>query len=687
MRTLRTLLAAAPLVLAACGGGDAEVAPPTTPAAPRTAPPATAAAPAPPAKTYDGLARAELNRRAARLNLPLFWAADADGDKSVDPNEVVTLAFYPTAVQWVDAGKFTPAFDEAYARLTRDVAPAGLAANEAERRSLVAQDLDQGTPTLIRSDMSSLSADEKAFVKHIYSATRLIDTLYATQRGNAGLDAQIPADDTASQSLFRRNWGPRCLAPKTEKNPACSAIPGAPKVPVDVYPKDLQKDPKFCEALEKGPNAKKLMSPFVVVRAAADGKPGKDGKPVLEAVPYSDAYRAPMLAISEELKAAASTLGEKESALKAYVLAAAQSFLDNNWTPADEAWSKMTATNSKFYLRIAADETYWEPCAQKAGFHVTFARINPESLKWQEKFTPVQQEMEKALAAHIGGPYKERKVTFHLPDFIDIVWNAGDDRNALGATIGQSLPNWGPVTADGRGRTVAMNNLYTSPDTLAVRRKQAESLLVKESMSAYVDDANPGLLGTILHELTHNLGPAHEYKTPGGKTDAQAFGGGLASMMEELKAQSGALYFTEFSRKHGIVDDELAKRSYADSVVWAFGHISRGMYTETGGRKAYSQLAAIQIGFLMDEKAITFDADATAANGTDKGAFSIHFDKLVPAIDKLMKKVGTLKATGDKASAEALAKRYVDGTVVPQKVIAERVLRFPGASFVYAFDL
>ena len=88
----------------------------------------------------------------------------------------------------------------------------------------------------------------------------------------------------------------------------------------------------------------------------------------------------------------------------------------------------MTVDNSKWYVRVAPDEVYSEPCAHKAIFHLTFARINQGSKEWQGKLVPVQQEMEAAVAAHAGAPYKARKVTFHLPDFIDIVINAGDDR-------------------------------------------------------------------------------------------------------------------------------------------------------------------------------------------------------------------------------------------------------------------
>ncbi|HWL86202.1 MAG TPA: hypothetical protein VNO21_10390, partial [Polyangiaceae bacterium] len=126
---------------------------------------------------------------------------------------------------------------------------------------------------------------------------------------------------------------------------------------------------------------------------------------------------------------------------------------------------------------------------------------------------------------------------------------------------------------------------------------------------------------------------------------------------------------------------------YVTDLIWSFGHISRGMYTPTGERKPYSQLAAIQVGFLMDEGAITFDPTGPAANGKDKGAFSIHAEKFVPAIDKLMKTVGHIKATNDRAAAEALAKKYVDGKVVPMAVITERSLRQPRGSLVYAVDL
>jgi hypothetical protein len=89
----------------------------------------------------------------------------------------------------------------------------------------------------------------------------------------------------------------------------------------------------------------------------------------------------------------------------------------------------------------------------------------------------------------------------------------------------------------------------------------------------------------------------------------------------------------------------------------------------------------------MDEGALTWDPNATAADGTDKGAFTMHFDKMPAASEKLMKLVGLIKASTDKAGAQKLSDRYVDGDVVPQSIILDRWTRAPRASFVYAVDL
>ena len=631
-----------------------------------------------PQPKYDSIDRKTFNRIAIQMDLPLFWIEDKNNNGAVDPDELASLLFYSTMGRWFDGGQFSADFQTTYGRMTEwaksPTFPDDISEAEKKRRLLMIEELDQGQPTLVFTDFSKNTPEEHALVRHMLMIAKYIDDLHSAQRGLPPLAAKIAKDDPMSQAVFRRNWGPKCDAPKTVKNPDCTAVAGVTgKVAVNMYPSDLQNEEGFCDKLVQEKNGEELMSPFVVVRRAGA---------MFLPTPVVDAFKPISEKVSKELLEAATTLDNGEAEFRAYLRAAARAFVDNNWELADESWAKLNATNSKWYLRVGPDEVYWDPCNRKAGFHMSFARINQASLEWQAKLEPVKQEMEDNFAKQIGNPYKARKVTFHLPDFIDIVLNAGDSRHPLGATIGQSLPNWGPVANEGRGRTVVMSNLYTDPDSVLVRKEQAQSMFDAATEAKRSKEQEPSLLSTILHEATHNFGPAHEYKI-GGKTGAQIFGGAMASVLEEMKAQTGALWYIDMLKQKGIIDATLAEQTYIDSFFWALNHIARGMYSDDGKPRTYSHVAAMQVGFLMDEGAATFDPEAMAANGKDKGAFTLHFDKFPAVAAKLMTVIGALKAKGDKAMAEHLVKKYVDGKVVPMEIIAERSLRHPKAAFVY----
>jgi hypothetical protein len=673
----------------ACDNRPAQPEPKVTSAPPPTSI-APATKPAAAGTKLDKLSREEFNRLAPELALPLFWTEDANKDGALDPNELAvywglergaSLPDYARKESSSSPVQFTPKMYEAYERIVKQ--KTGAAAGDA-RRAAVKKELAQGRVTLVATDLSKADPQERQFALAIMKASELIEALYAKQQAVTELAAKLPAEDLASRTLFFRGQGPKCEAPLTQNDPACGALLPAdmPKTKLSgMYPAALlASNPKFCEELQKQKD-KTLLDPFTVVVKDASGK--------LAAKPFHEVWPNEVQAIAKELEGAAKALGSREPALKEYLLAAAKGFGDDAWWPADEAWAKMDAKNSKYYLRIAPDEVYDEPCSTKALYHVSFGLINQGSLKWQQKLDPLKVEMENALAAMAGKPYTARAVSFKLPDFVDIALNAGDSRKAFGATIGQSLPNFGPVANGGRGRTVAMTNFYTDADSIATSKEQGESLFCKDTMAKWTSEQEPQLMSTVLHEAAHNLGPAHQYKA-NGKIDREAFGGPLASTLEELKAQTAALFFTEWltDKKH-ITRDE-ADKAHVRDMFWAFGHISRGMYGENNHPKNYSQLAAIQLGWLMKDGAALWRADETAANGKDKGCFSLDLAKVPGSIKSLMTEVAQIKAQGNKPRAEVLVKEYVGapGDKKPlHTVITDRITRAPKASFVYSLKV
>ena len=617
--------------------------------------------PVTPAATEDALpqlSRADFNRLAVIADLGIYWVDDAENPGHIDASELVELR---GAGVYVKDGVLTSAFTPIRVRLV-----------EMRRKEAVTSELNQGRVTLLVSDFSTLTDADRAVMKELAAAGALIDELYSVQTGALALKKQVGAADTASLALFARNSGPECVAANTMGDPFCSAVSTFEKPRSMAYPQDAKVDKAFCDALATQPNKKELLEPFTVIR--------REGA-AFKAVPYTEVYGEYMTPIAALLKKAADALPEDEPAFKAYLLGAAKGFETNVWWEADEAWSKMSAQNSAWYLRIGPDETYFDPCQIKSGFHMSLARVDASALKWQNILTEHRTQMETDLAAVIGAPYVAREVNFKMPEFINIVQNAGDSRNALGATIGQSLPNFGPVAEESRGRTVAMANLYTDADSMRIQKLRAESLFTADTLKAWTKDPSAGRLDTVLHEATHNFGPTGSWKVDG-KLPEEVFGGRLDAIMEELKAQTGSYWFLVWLHKKGLVTDEQLHEGFLSSIAWTTGHLARGLFTPTGKPRTYSVLSAIQLKWFMDNGAVRF----VGGQETDPGRFEVVYAKVPAAIETLMKTVGGIKARGDKAAGQALVDNATSAAAQRQlqlTLIRERVTRYPKASFAY----
>jgi hypothetical protein len=640
---------------------------------------AVTAAPVPPAPRFNVLARADFNLRAQEHFAPLFWRADTNADGVLDPDElVVTWGQGAKREDFVSAEGFTPAFVALYAALQKPQART-LSVDENARMQLLRDELMQGQPTLVETDTRRFSAEERTVLTELSAAALGIEQLYARQLGTDGLEATIAPDDLLSRAVFHRNHRPACVAPKTAGTAACTALPHAPRTVSGLYPAALQATPGFCAVLEKQPNASALMGHFTAVVAKGEG---------FATVPFSQAFAQQMAEVATHLEAAAKAVtSQSEATFKAYLLAAANAFRTDDWEAANVAWVAMSGSPSKWFLRVGPDEVYAEPCAWKATFALQLARIDPASLEWQQTLEPVKQSMERLLAARAGSPYKAREVRFALPDFIEVVLNAGDARAPHGGNVGQSLPNWGP-TAEKGGRTMVMTNLTTDPDSQQALKAQMASLFCTPTMALASTEPRAALATVVLHEAAHNLGPAHDYAVKG-RTDDQVFGGPLASTLEELKAESSAVSLVWW-----LVDQKRSSPSDATmatvrELAWAFGHLARGMYEADHHPRTYSQVAAIEVGAGLKASALKWNAGQLAANGRDQGCFELDVPAWRKAIDALATRTLAIKARGDLAGAQAMTRAFVDDEgdewADLRNVISTRWLRAPKSTFLYGF--
>lgn len=634
--------------------------------------------PAPAPDKYSRLDRVLFNQMAVRQNQPVYWTKDADGDGNIDPGEVASLLFYPTKGEWVKGGAFTEAFDKMYEELVTAHTSPQLVGRDGERLKKVRAELDGLAVSVVATRTADWADTDKTFYNHMLRVAGLVDQLYEVQTGAAKVAPKV-APDPSSQSLFRRNRGPFCLTPALAGDRTCTAAPRVASMPVDVWPPSLQLDGTFCQTkIGAAPDAKELMKPFVAVR---------EENGALVAKGYDVVYGLAMKNIAAELRVAVALMTDPaERPLVQYLEAAAAAFESNQWEAADEAWVKMNGRNSKWYLRIAPDETYWDPCDTKAGFHLSLGRIDATGEKLTDALRTHGQAMEDDVAKLIGPPYKARKVALKLPDVVDVVFNAGDSRFGISAHSGQVLPNWGPIKTENRRRLVFMANLQRDEDSLALRRGKAAALLSAAAMKDHSDGEDLSMLGPLLREATESLGPSSKDKVAG-KAPSDVFGADLAEVLETLYAQVGAYYYLDLLQQKGMLTEADVRRMQLENVALAFTNASRGGWTAGTKRKPHGQAAAVQLGFFLAKGALVWDPDAAPADGgKEKGAFTIDHAKMKTAAAELMKAVGTIRARGDKNGALALVDPHVEEATskVPLAQIVERLAGFAPPTYVYS---
>jgi hypothetical protein len=165
------------------------------------------------------------------------------------------------------------------------------------------------------------------------------------------------------------------------------------------------------------------------------------------------------------------------------------------------------------------------------------------------------------------------------------------------------------------------------------------------SGEGYLDD-------TVLHEISHGLGPAYA-RTAKGKTDIREAIGPQYSALEEAKADVVGEFDLQWLINHGVVPKAKQNMVYASYVAGIFRTVRFGI------AEAHGAAEMMEFNYLLEQGAIRRDSD---------GLYEIDFAKMPGAIASLAKELLETEATGDRARAEAWFTKYA---VMPPELSAE----------------
>lgn len=534
--------------------------------------------------------------------------------------------------------------DEKAARTSAvGVADPGAAAREATRRDKVAAELARYDRYPISIDASGLPERDKAFVREILAAGRLVEELNLLQAHPQMLawaaDVQKNGTDD-DRALLARYQMPWCV---DDESPECCALPSLPARDIGAYhwPEGMT-DEEFA-AIGAAPNAKELLSNFTVVRRAPTGEKGGNA---WIAVPFAqDPLFGPrMKGIAAHLRNAMALTDE--ASLKTFLASRAAAFEEPSAFPWDASDYDWILLDGRWELTIGPYEVYKNPRQVKARFQMYFGEADAAVTKQLAPFKDRLQEMEERVADLVGRDvYPPRKLDPRIAIRAVRVWMAsGDGRRDTGATAAYHLPNRGPSVDEGLYKKVMLVNHMEA--FAPIMKRRAEQILAPGLLPFVRGEAD--VLNTTFHEFAHGFGAHDELeitRKDGSKTNVHGALKDLASLLEELKADVLSAWLVAEQVRRGWISEDDAKARYVSHLMHVFGLLQ---YPLEG---TYPRMVATQLAFYLEHGAVAYDPAAER--------WSIDFAAIPVAVEALAKAVATIQLTGDYEGGQALVAHAV----------------------------
>jgi hypothetical protein len=507
----------------------------------------------------------------------------------------------------------------------------GLARDEADIRAR----LQVYAPVRLQLDLAGLPAGEREAIPQLLRAVRALDAIYWKQLGPQSLEARAATADVADPlgALYRDfvgiNYGPFDIRNDMERF-LDTPTGGRPLPGAGFYPPDMTKE-EFDERLRAHPDLRVSFERMNTVLRRVDG--------VLLAIPYEQLYRDDLEPAAEALRQAAQDVSSPS--LRRYLSLRAAALLSGDYHASDVAW--LEVKDNLIDAVLGPIETYQDRLlGLKAAYEGAVLVKDVRGSRALEVYLGQMDALQAALPVdetyRKGSPAKG-----NVLEVLNVV-RFGGDFNAGIKTVAASLPNDERVIEErGAKKQIYRNVLEAKFDVIL--QPIAQALLAKKENVTVTREAF--VANVLLHELSHTLGA--DYVSGHADLTVHKALRDRFGAVEEAKADVVGLWDLRTLRTQEIFGDDEVRQG---DLTW-LASLFRSVRFGTG--EAHGLASAVQIGFLMHQGAILFDAK--------RGEFSLHEKRFDPALQALAKELLEIEGSGDYDRAGRFLKQY--GTLDP----------------------
>ncbi len=467
---------------------------------------------------------------------------------------------------------------------------------------------------------AGLSAREIQMVNKLVDACRLLDDVFWRQSDRKGLDLYKSTTDQELKRLLMIMGSRWDLL--DDNRPFVGNEPMPPGH--DLYPSDLTRAAVEQYVTKHPEDRAAVYSPYTVV---------KWSKSRLIGVPYHEEYKQFLEPMAKDLRDAAAL--SADPAFSNFLRLRADALLTDDYFKSDLAW--LDLKNPRFDVIFAPYEVYLDDLLSvKTSYGASvLIRNEQESTKLAvyEKYIPDIQDALPVEAA--DRPSKKGHLT--PMEVMDAPYRAGDLRHGYQA-VADNLPNDPRIHQQKGSKKIFFKNFMDARVNYVIlpvaQRLMTPAQAAKATAEGY-------MAGTLLHEISHELGPEFA-RIKGKRVDINEAIGPAYSGLEEAKADVVGMFGLQWLVDSGVLPKGRLEEYYASYVAGLFRTL------RFGAGEAHGRAETMEFAWLWENRAVV----------PQNGRFVVDYARIPGVITQLARELLTIEASGDRRRAEALFAKY-----------------------------